>query len=142
MVLIDSSSDVVSFDKPITIKYTHVTGNDRNADATHNGKVFLLEYGGRGQLWGLPSEERENRWGPVINLKDGTILGASNQYIIKANDVEQRMETVNNSNCASLPLTAPSQAIPTGITGDVFNIGTMPDISDQPPAVIDGEVVE
>lgn len=142
MVLIDSSSNVVSFDKPISMKYTHATANDRNGVATQDGKVFLLEYGGKGQLWGLPFEESNNRWGPVINLKDGTILGSSDQYIIKANDVEQRMQTVAASNCSSLPLTAPSQAVPTGITGDVFNIGTMPDISDQPPSVIDGELTE
>jgi hypothetical protein len=141
-VLIDGSNDVVSFDKPITIKYTHATVNDRNGDAAQNGKVFLLEYGGKGQLWGLPSEQDNNRWGPVINLKDATILGASNQYIIKANDVEQRMQTVASSNCTSLPLTAPSQSVPTGITGDVFNIGTMPDISDEPPSVVDGELTE
>lgn len=143
MVLIDGSDNVVSFDKPITIKYTHTTANDRNGDATENGKVFLLEYGGKGQLWGLPSKESaNNRWGPVINLKDATILGSSDQYIIKANDVEQRMQTVAASNCTSLPLTAPSKSVPTGITGDVFNIGTMPDISDQPPSVIDGELTE
>ena len=30
----------------------------------------------------------------------------------------------------------------TGITGDVFGIGIMPDISDEPPTVVDGEIVE
>ncbi|GAA6134186.1 hypothetical protein NBRC116188_09750 [Oceaniserpentilla sp. 4NH20-0058] len=143
MVLIDGSSDVVSFDPPITIKYTHATANDRNGDASQDGKVFLLEYGGKGQLWGLPFEEgSEGRWGPVINLKDGTILGASDQYIIKANDVEQRMAVVDSANCSSLPLDAPSQSVPTEITGDVFGIGAMPDISDEPPTVVDGELVE
>lgn len=143
MVLIDGSNNVVSFDKPISIKYTHVTANDRNGSATQDGKVFLLEYGGKGQLWGLPFEENGNgRWGPVINLKDGTILGASDQYIIKANDVEQRMQTVASSNCSNLPLSAPSQSVPTGITGDVFGIGDMPDLSDEPPTVVDGEVVQ
>lgn len=141
-ILVNASNQVVAFDPPITIKYTHATENDRNGDASQNGKVFLLEYGGKGQLWGLPFEENNGRWGPVINLKDGTILGASDQYIIKANDVEQRMQSVAASNCTSLPLTAPSQSVPTGITGDVFGIGSMPDISDEPPAVIDGEVVE
>lgn len=141
-ILVNASNQVVAFDPPITIKYTHATENDRNSDASQNGKVFLLEYGGKGQLWGLPFEENNGRWGPVINLKDGTILGASDQYIIKANDVEQRMQSVAASNCTSLPLTAPSQSVPTGITGDVFGIGSMPDISDEPPAVIDGDVVE
>lgn len=142
MVLINGSNEVVSFDPPVTIKYTHATANDRNGDASQDGKVFLLEYGGKGQLWGLPSEENNGRWGPLINLKDGTILGASDQYIIKANDVEQRMEVVDAANCSDLPLDAPSQSVPTEITGDVFGIGTMPDISDEPPSVVDGELVE
>jgi hypothetical protein len=143
MVLIDSSDNVVSFDKPVTIKYTHATANDRNGNSSQNGKVFLLEYGGKGQLWGLPFEEGDNnRWGPVINIKDGVILGSTSQYIIKANNVEQRMQVAATSNCANLPLTAPSQAVPTGITGDVFDIGSMPDISEQAPSVVDGEVTE
>jgi hypothetical protein len=143
MVLIDSSDNVVSFDKPVTIKYTHATANDRNANSSENGKVFLLEYGGKGQLWGLPFEQGDNnRWGPVINIKDGVILGSASQYIIKANNVEQRMQVAASSNCADLPLTAPSQAVPTGITGGVFDIGSMPDISEQAPSVVDGEVTE
>ncbi|MFT7109103.1 MAG: hypothetical protein ACI843_000761 [Psychrobacter glaciei] len=143
MVLIDSSDNVVSFDKPVTIKYTHATANDRNTNSSENGKVFLLEYGGKGQLWGLPFEQGDNnRWGPVINIKDGVILGSTSQYIIKANNVEQRMQVAASSNCADLPLTAPSQAVPTGITGGVFDIGSMPDISEQAPSVVDGEVTE
>jgi hypothetical protein len=78
----------------------------------------------------------------VINLKDGTMLGSSDQYIIKANDVEQRMQVVDDSNCSDLPLTAPSQGVPTGIAGAVFDIEDMPDIADQAPSVIDGEITE
>ncbi|MFT6975282.1 MAG: hypothetical protein ACJA0E_001281, partial [Bermanella sp.] len=143
ILLFDSSNQVVSFDKPVTIKYTHVTANDRNADSSQNGKVFLLEYGGKGQLWGLPYEQGNNdRWAPVINLKDGVILGGSDQYIIKANNVEQRMQVVASSNCDDLPLTAPTQDVPTAITGEVFDIGDMPDIGDQSPSVVDGEITE
>jgi hypothetical protein len=142
-ILLDSSDAVVSFDKPVTIKYTHATANDRNGDASQDGKVFLLEYGGKGQLWGLPHEEGDNgRWAPVINLKDGTILGSADQYIIKANDVEQRMQIVDASNCTDLPLTAPSQDVPTDIAGAVFDFGDMPDIADEAPSVVDGEITE
>jgi hypothetical protein len=144
--LLDSSNAVVAFDKPITIRYTHETANDRNAPATgdvaQNGDIFLLEYGGKGQLWGLPFVQNGDRWNPVISLKDGVILGSSNQYIVKARDVEQKMAAAPAGSCDALPLTAPSQAIPTGITGEVFDIGTMPDISDLPPSLIDGEAVE
>jgi len=146
MRLLDSSDDVVAFDKPLTIKYTHATANDRNAPATgdvdQNGAVFLLEYGGKGQLWGLPFVQNGDRWNPVISLKDGVTLGSSDQYIIKARDVEQKMQAAAAGSCDDLPLTAPSQAVPSGITGAVFDIGTMPDVSDQPPTLIDGEAVE
>lgn len=144
--LLDTASSVVAFDKPITIKYTHETANDRNGDISQDGGVFLLEYGGKGQLWGLPfvstGSGDDERWNPVISLKDGTILGNTGQYIVKARDVEQKMASVDASNCASIPLTAPSQAIPTGVTSDVFGIGTMPDMTDVPPSLIDGEAVE
>ncbi len=144
--LIDSSDEVVAFDKPITIKYTHVTANDRNAPATgdvdQNEAVFLLEYGGKGQLWGLPFVQNGDRWNPVISLKDGVILGGAGEYIIKARDVEQKMQAAPAGSCDDLPLTAPSQDVPTDITGKVFDIGDMPDVSDEPPTLIDGEQVD
>lgn len=138
----DSGSNIVAFDKPITMKYTHATANDRNDDASQDGAVFLLEYGGKGQLWGLPFVQNGDRWNPVISLKDGVTLGSTDQYIVKARDVEQKMEIATAGSCDDLPLTAPSQAVPTGITGAVFDIGDMPDVSDQPPTLIDGEAVE
>lgn len=140
--LVDGSSNVVAFDKPITMKYTHATANDRNDDTSQDGAVFLLEYGGKGQLWGLPFVQNGDRWNPVISLKDGTILGSSDQYIVKARDVEQSMNAAAAGSCDDLPLTAPSQSIPTGITGGVFDIGDIPILDDETPTLIDGESVE
>ena len=140
--LVDGSSNVVAFDKPITMKYTHATANDRNDDTSQDGAVFLLEYGGKGQLWGLPFVQNGDRWNPVISLKDGTILGSSDQYIVKARDVEQSMNAAAAGSCDNLPLTAPSQSIPTGITGGVFDIGDIPILDDETPTLIDGESVE
>ncbi len=145
-VLVNSSNEVVSFDRPITIKYTHESANDRNGGTAQNGMVYLLEYGGAGQLWGLPwvqdGSGDESRWFPVLSLKDGVILGNNDQYVIKAGEVEQKMAIVDDTNCADLPLTAPSQSIPTSVTGAVFDIGTMPTLSDETPSLIDGEPVE
>jgi len=145
-ILVNSSNEVVSFDRPITIKYTHESANDRNGGTAQNGMVYMLEYGGAGQLWGLPwvqdGNGDESRWFPVLSLKDGVIMGSNDQYVIKAGEVEQKMAVVNDTNCADLPLTAPSQSIPTSVTGAVFDIGTMPTLSDETPSLIDGEPVE
>lgn len=142
IVLLDGSNQPVNFDKPIAFKYVHEQTNDRNGSTDNIGAVFMLEYGGHGQLHGLPWMGDENGWYPMVSLADGTLLGASNQYVIKAVDVEQKMQSTSLSNCSNLPLTAPSQSIPTGIEQAVFSLGAMPDVSDLPPAVIDGEIVE
>lgn len=141
-ILINSSDAVVSFDRPVTIKYTHETANDRNGNSGQNGQVYLLEYGGAGQLWGFPWSQDGENWYPQVSLKDAVIMGSSDQYIIKANEVEQKMAVVADSNCTDLPLTAPSQAVPTAVTGAVFDIGEMPTLTDETPSVIDGEPVE
>lgn len=151
--LVDSNSAIVQFDRPISFKYTHVTSNDRNADDSADGQTFLLEYGGYGNLWGLPwveDEETGNYFPLIRGIKDGVAMGPSDEYIIKALEIEQKMasaavgETPDSaaalSFCSDLPLNAPTQAIPTSITEDVFNIGTMPTVADA-PSVIDGELV-
>ena len=74
---------VVSFDQPLNINYTHTTVNDLNGDATNNGKFFTIHYDGNGL--GLPWEyDTTNGWVPVINIKSGTTIGSSNQYVVKA----------------------------------------------------------
>ena len=72
----------------------------------------------------------------------GLFLGGSDQYVLKARDVEQSMVVVDSSNCTDLPLTAPSQSVPTDITGAVFDIGDIPTLDDETPVIIDGEPVE
>jgi len=141
-VLLDGSNDPVTFDQPITFTYVHEQANDRNDNNAHNSAVFMLEYGGKGQLHGLPWEGQGDRWFPVLSLADGTILGSSDQYVIKALEVEQKMTQTSLSNCSALPLNAPSQSVPTGIEQDVFGLGAIPNVGDQPPVVIDGEIVE
>lgn len=144
VVLVDGSNNVVEFDQPLSFKYTHEQANDRDGSATNAGQIYFLEYGGKGQLWGLPysaSGDGEH-WYPELSLNDGTIVGASDQYVVKALDIEQKMASTSLSNCSNLPLTAPSQSVPTEIAQNVFGIGSMPDVGDQPPSVIDGELVE
>ncbi|MDB9894468.1 hypothetical protein OAC77_01755 [Reinekea forsetii] len=140
----DATSAIVSFDRPLGIKYTHSTANDRNGSAAKDGAVFVLEYGGKGNLYGLPWEPSGNNWAPVISLADGVVVAdrAGKQYIFKALEVEQNMTVTDFADgfCSDLPFDAPSEPIPTSVVQDVFGLGTMPAITDEAPSVIGGDV--
>ncbi|WP_320825470.1 hypothetical protein [Reinekea sp.] len=143
-VLVDNTNTIVGFDRPIGIQYTHSTANDRNDDDAKDGAVFILEYGGKGQLNGLPWQNTNNHWGPVINLADGVIVADRDRdgidYMFKALDVEQSMTTALDADCAAMPFDAPSERIPTDITQRVFDLEGTPEITDATPSVISGVV--
>ncbi|MBF0366864.1 MAG: hypothetical protein HQK50_14920 [Oligoflexia bacterium] len=115
----DASGTFVSFDAPLKISYQHSTANDRNALSTYNGQTFLLEYGGPGSLWGFPTKVTDtdgdgsnDRWLPLASIKDGTLLGSSNQYVAKAVHGEKVMEAIDSSNCANITLALPATSVP------------------------------
>ncbi len=55
----NESGDIVSFDRPIQFSYVHTTNNDRNGDAgDYTNQTFMLNYGGNGDLWGIPSTQK------------------------------------------------------------------------------------
>lgn len=146
----DSTGETVPFDKPIQVAYTHSADNDRSGSADFAGRTFLLEYGGKGQLWGFPMENisgdgasDDSRYYPVFNLADGTTLDDSgNTYVVKALDIEQFMQEESASTCSSLSLTSvPSPA--SGISTDYdLQIGSMPEVSADEPASVVGGVVQ
>jgi hypothetical protein len=131
----DSNNVIQTFDKPIQITYTHNNTNDRSGNAgTFDGKVFMLNYGGNGELWGIPSTQSNNgRQRPSFNLKDGTLLGSSNQYVVKAREVEGSMQ-VTPGQCANLTLVEPDAPVPTTITGNA-DIGNMPEVNSAPKVI-------
>jgi hypothetical protein len=145
-LLMDENNKVVSFERPIVFKYAHSTANDRNGANTQDGAVFLMEYGGKGNLNGLPWEQEvgKNNWYPVISINDGTLVGPEGKYILKAMNIEQRMSVALDSACEGLPLgdeNLPSQPIPNGVTQDVFGLGNPPNLPDDTEAsVVSGEV--
>ncbi len=152
--LVNASDEVVTFDAPIAFKYTHATANDRNGDSAADGQTFLLEYGGYGNLWGLPwvEDQESGHYYPLIRgIADAVEMGPNDIYIVKALDIEQKMSSASSAHapdsaealafCSDIALGTPSQAVPSDITLDVFNIGTMPDVTDQAPSVVDGELV-
>lgn len=132
----------VSFDKPLQFTYDHTTANDANADATYNGKTFRLNYGGNGELWGIPSGPDGNgRWHSDFAIKDGAAMGPTGvEFVIKAREEEKKLKADVGA-CGALVINQPATPLPTGVdsTFSTFNIGTMPTVTDA-PAVIEGEV--
>ncbi len=134
-----------SFDRPLSMSYTHSTANDRNDDASFNGKKFLLQYGGPGELWGFPWVEDGERWYSAVTLNDGvTLSDGSNDFLVKAIEMEQTMlEDVDG--CVGLDIAGlfadAELTLPTADDiGTVdFGLSDKPSVSDA-PAVIEGEV--
>ncbi|GMT42890.1 MAG: hypothetical protein IEMM0002_1301 [bacterium] len=145
-VLKDASDVFVTFDPPITVEYT-------NASSVK----FYLEYGGVGDLWGIPGKcVDENgadadcndwttgfiRWVPEFNIPDGTpVTNAADGttiYYVKAMEKEQRM-TDAGVGC-TITDTITSYTLPDPETTWVDPaIGGEPAVTD-PPAVVGGEV--
>lgn len=149
-ILIDNAtSEAVTFDKPLQMTYQHSTANDRAGDDTYDGRTFMLEYGGKGQLWGFPMDDvngddegGNHRFYPVFNLKDGTALDDdTGNYVVKALEIEQFMQEKDVSECSGLSLNSVPAAA-TSLTADYdVQIGAMPVIdADQPAAVVAGVV--
>lgn len=138
----------VQFDKPIQVKLAFDASKDANAGGAFAGtayynRSFVLEYGGNGDLWGIPWLESQNsRWSPAFTLKDASLLGGANEYVVKAVEKEQQMRTVAANNCSSLSI-PDETALPVPTTDEIGTVTiTMADkpVVTDPPAVIEGEV--
>ena len=136
----DANGAIQTFDKPIQFTYTHTNANDRSGDAgIYNGKLTLLNYGGNGQLGGIPSaQDNEGRYQALFTIADGTLMGPDNKYIIKAQEIEGTMKATPGQ-CSNLQLATPAQPVPTGTTDNASNIGDMPVVTSA-PAVIAGVI--
>lgn len=154
MTIIKQGDTAVTFDKPLEFRYVHSAGNDRSSLALvagrFAGQTFLLNYGGPGQLWGIPARavgaEGETvsgdhfRYYPAFNLKDGVQLSkGSAQYVVKAIDIEQKMVRDDLSACSTLNFNGLIE--PPSELSDDYNvdIGPVPTVDDA-PAVIGGEI--
>ncbi len=137
----DGSNNYLTFDPPIQVKYTHTGDGYSNA-------TFYLEYGGFGDLWGIPgkcvdfdtgadSECGPNtRWIPEFSIADGSeVTAGGTSYLVKAMEKEQRMQSVELSNCSSMTLT--TYSLPDISLWEDPDIGTEPTV-DAAPAVIGG----
>jgi hypothetical protein len=143
----DAQGNIASFDRPLQFNYTHSTANDANGSSSHDGKKFLLQYGGEGELWGFPWEEDQDtrRWHSAVTLADGVQLSdASNDFVVKGIEKEQTMKD-DSGGCGALNIASlfndPALVLPTvaDIGGVSFSLSDKPEVSD-PPAVIEGEL--
>lgn len=141
----DANGNIVTFDKPIEFAYTHSTANDRAGSNANDGKVFMVGYGGNGDFWGIPWENAcENdstcngmdRWFPAFNIKDGVTMGPNGEYVIKAREIERKMQPETGT--CTVVVNDPAAPLPDGVTGTA-DIGDMPAV-DAAPAVIGGEL--
>jgi len=154
VTFVDASDQVYLFDRPLQFTYTVDTGDDINND-NNVGRIFRLDYGGSGDLWGFPWEPEagcdittENcRWYSAVNLENGVQLtDGVNFFVTKAIEREQNMAEAPGQ-CAALDvaslLTDTSLALPTAdaTTGAVsITWSGRPVLGDVAPAVIEGEV--
>lgn len=155
----DNSNNVVHFDAPLQVNYTVPVGVQYGQYA---GKTIVLQYGGFGELWGIPGQcvsrltnqpsscdNEDARYVPefVIPVSDttGVVSNGSTNYLVKWLDREIRFARKSLSACGSL-------AVPTNVTlptaAGVQNpadpassayIGTKPVVTSA-PRVIHGDV--
>ncbi|MEO0651089.1 MAG: hypothetical protein AAFZ65_10460 [Planctomycetota bacterium] len=144
----DIDDEFATFDAPIQFPYTHATANDRNDDATYDGKTYMLGYGGAGDLFGIPfvgvdftGDSEDDQYLPQFSLADGTVLGPTGtEYVVKAIDVQLNLADATGE-CGALNLGgAAILTLPDGTGYDEPTNGAEPTVTD-PPTVVAGEVV-
>jgi hypothetical protein len=142
---IDGNGDYAVFDPPLQFSYTHSTANDANGDATYDGQTFQLQYGGPGDLHGIPhtgvdfdGDGQPERWFPQFSLADGTLVDAGGaQYVVRAIESELTLLQLVGG-CAGLDVgNAAGLALPDASGSTPPDIGAQP-VVDAPPAVIEG----
>lgn len=159
----DGSGNLVTFEAPLQLSF-HVP--DQDAYGQYRGTNIVLQYGGFGDLWGIPgrcvsantNEEvpcntENSRYVPAFIIPYDQTLGvatstdsSNQQYLVKWLDREIRFARKTVGDCANLPLPDSSVALPG--TSDLKNpadpnsdiyIGNKPEVTDA-PRVIHGEV--
>ena len=124
-------------------------GDDINGRNDYNGLTFTAQYGGPGELWGLPWEEDENgNWRPLLGFAPGFLMGDvdGGEYVSKPVEIEMQMTEIDGTNPSAVGLddevnTADSFIF--SVDGNSFDLEclseTAPEL-DEPPKVIKGKV--
>jgi hypothetical protein len=158
----DSSGTIVTFDAPLQVTYA-VPGDSTHYGA-YAGKSLVLQYGGFGDLWGIPGhcvsrltnenvscDTNESRYVPAFVIPFDDVLGhvnnGSTTYLAKWLDREIRFARKDPAVCGANGVSLPSSlALPdaSGLKNpsdpnSAIYIGEKPVVTTQ-PRVIDGEV--
>jgi hypothetical protein len=157
----DSSDNFVEFDPPLQVAYQVPAGT---AYGQYSGKGIVLQYGGFGDLWGIPgvcvsrltNEEvscntQDARYVPSFvipfSLTDGQVAAGGTNYLVKWLEREIRFAKKDLSVCAAAGLTVPDGVTlptdadlknPSDPASDIY-IGAKPTVTDA-PRVIHGDV--
>lgn len=158
----DSSNEFVAFDAPLQVNYS--VPNDADKYREYAGQNIVLQYGGFGELWGIPGhcvsratnevvscDGGESRYVAAFTIPMDATVGrvteGTNTYLVKWLDREIRFARKDPSVCVAAGL-----ELPTGITlptaadlkdpsnpsSDIY-IGAKP-VVDTAPRVIHGDV--
>ncbi len=158
-----SSDAYCRFDAPLSVTYS--VPNDANEFGEYAGRDVILQYGGFGNLWGVPglcinrltnaptdcSQGGQNiRFVPAFvipfNATTGVVRNGNTTYYVKWLDREMRFSEVAGGQCSALTLPSNGLTLPQesgflnpGVSSSPYYIGTLPAVSGA-PRVIDGEV--
>lgn len=154
-VLVASDNSSVKFDPPMNVKYTH-SGTSSNSGKSYDNSSFYLEYGGFGNLWGLPSF--------CINRKNGEKVSCANDdstryiedimvpayadvtqtsdgstnYIVKPLEIEQTMKKASSASvCTDAGLAFGDISLPDASGYTAPDMTAMPTV-EGPPTVVGG----
>lgn len=119
-VLKDSNGGAVAFDPPLNVDFVVPAGAKYGGYA---GATFTMQYGGFGNLWGIPSTcidaatntaclpnnatpQQQQRWTPHFSIPAGssvTVSGGTTTYLVKALEKEVRLGKVETTLCTDPP---------------------------------------
>jgi len=170
-ILKDSAGAVVKFDAPLKVDFVVPANTDtvlKKPYGNYAGTTLSLEFGGFGDLWGIPSScidlitntacdftktvQDTFRWKPEFSIPfDGTTGvvtftpagGTLTTYYVKPLSQEVRLRKVATTVCTAAGLTYPASTptlpVASGWTDPA--LGTIPTVSNTAPRVIQGVVM-
>jgi len=154
-VLVASDNSSVKFDPPMSVKYTH-SGTGSNSGKSYDNASFYLEYGGFGNLWGLPSFCISRKNGDKVSCANDdstryvedimvpayadvtqTADGSTN-YIVKPLEIEQTMKKASSASvCTDAGLAFGDLSLPDESGYTAPDMTVMP-VVEGPPTVVGG----
>lgn len=158
-----SSDAYCRFEAPLSVTFS--VPNDPTEFGQYAGRDVILQYGGFGNLWGVPglcvnrltnqaadcaTGGQNIRFVPAFvipfDTTHGVVRNGSTTYYVKWLDRELRFSQVGSGNCSALTLPSSGIALPQeadflnpGVSGGANYIGAVPTVT-AAPRVIDGEV--